>query len=247
MTVIPFPRSQGTPLFLFAHRPEWPHAPEQFYREWFRNCLVNASVALLAARRQGMMVAHAVPSRGGDRSTDVLRAGSGLGILRHESVFTFAYPSLFRNELLKDFLEHGGVSNVFLVGFSANDVALATAIDARSHGYRLTVMRDCSPLVALRGVSVAAADHVTFSSLATFCEVANFSDYLARFFPVDEHGVSNGPDAGAWEDETLRFFLSHLAEQAESLGHRVCARKLREAASDIFPSAAALCDFRSDR
>lgn len=247
VTVIPFPRSQGKPLFLFSHRPEWPHAGGQLYRDWFQNCLVNATVAMLTARRQGMTVAHVVPSRRCDPSADLLRPGSGLRIRRHESVFAFSYPSLFRNELLREFLEHEGISSLFLFGFPANDVALATVLDARSYGYRVTVLRDCSPLVMLPGVSVAAADNVTFGTLATFCEVANVSDYLARMFPDDEWSADEHRGAAVFENDTLRFFLCHLAEQAESLGHRLCARKIREAASDIFPPESALCDLRLDR
>jgi hypothetical protein len=247
MTVIPFPRSQGTPLFLFSHRPEWPHAAGQFYPEWFQNCQINASVALLMARHQGMMVAHAVPSRGCGTSTELLRPGSGLRILRHESVFTFSYPSLFRNELLRDFLEHGQISNILLIGFPANDVALATAIDARSYGYRLTVMRDCSPLLALPGVSVAAADHVTFSNIATFCEVANFSDYLLRFLPEPDIAGDSAQEVPESLDEAgLYFFLNHLAEQADGLGRRTCARMIRRAASEIVPEAVMMRDVRSD-
>jgi hypothetical protein len=247
VTVIPFPRSRGQPLFLFAHRPEWPHLRQRFYGEWFENCLVNASVAMLMARRHGITVAHAVPSRNSDRSTELLKPGSGLRILRHESVFAFHYPSLFRNELLRDFLDRAGVSKIFLVGFPANDVALASAIDARTYGYHLAVLRDCSPLVELPNVSVAAADHVTFGSIATFAQVENIADHLSRLLPDREPSDCAEEESPVLQAETLGFFLNHLAEQAESMGLRICAQKIRQVASDTFPVPTAIGDCRSDR
>jgi hypothetical protein len=247
VTVIPFPRAQGRPLFLFSHRPEWPHLRQRFYGEWFENCLVNASVALLMARRFGITVAHAVPSRGCDRSTDLLKPGSGLRILRHESVFTCHYPSVFRDELLREFLGRIGVSKIYLVGFPANDVALASAIDARTYGYQLAVVRDCSPLLELPNVSVAAADHVTFGSIATFSQVENIADHLSKLLSDSELGNRAKEESHGFETETLGFFLNHLAKQADSMGLRVCAQKIRQAACDIFHEPTAVGTYGSDR
>jgi nicotinamidase-related amidase len=245
VNVIPFPRSQGRALFLFSHRPEWPHARQQYYGDWFHNCLVNASVALLTARHCGIAIAHAVPGRGCDPSSDLIKPGSGLSILRHESVFTFTYPSLFRNDLLREFLTTEGISRIFMVGFPANDVALASAIDACSHGYRLTVVRDCSPLVALPNVSVAVADQVTFGSVATFCQVENFGDRLPHVLPREDCDRAGHREAPV-DVEALLFFLYHLADQADGLGHGACAQKIRQAASDLFPVEQECGELRSE-
>ncbi len=224
MTVIQFPKkcarsSGGGLLAVFAHSlPELVGSDGDFDGEWLAKCILNTTKALFAVRRLRLPIAHLVLTPDDQPHRETALSVPGLKARPSEAVFFYDYPSVFSGPLFSDYLQECGISGLALFGFTANDVGLVSAIEAKQRDCELIVLRDCSPLLSIDDCTVEKSDAAIFGTIAQFSSVMTLPDFIEK--TAGKGGLSPAifpPVESLIDGETLRFLNTHNV--AGQFGH----------------------------
>ena len=233
MNVIQYPKSvvRG-PLALFAHTlPELTEAESVYDKDWLVHSHLNSALGLSIARRLGLPIAHLVLTPTTKHFVGRPPAVPGLQAKCNEAVFSYAYPSIFSNELLIDSISQNNYRQLVLFGFAANDVGLFSAIEGAQRDLDITVVRDTSPLFAIDDCSIKASDAAIFGTIEYFAAVVNLVDFVEAVAGKHALKAKPAPSSGALiRPETPVCFPDSMSNQAEKFGLTRCAGHLREPA-----------------
>jgi len=101
---------------------------------------------------------------------------SGFEPKRSDMVFERQYPSCYGNPLFEDIVSDAG--SFAIGGFAAEEICLATAIDASHRGHQVTFLSDASASYRRRHQDARGAHAVATKAIELFADIATTSHWL---------------------------------------------------------------------
>jgi nicotinamidase-related amidase len=154
--------------------------------------LENCRAAIRHARENGIPIAFTRPCETlglAERRTNSPWL-SGFEPKRADMVFERQQPSCYGNSLFNDVVSR--IEGFAIGGLAADEVCLATAIDAAHHGHRVTFLRDASASCPRRHADARAVHDIATSAIELFADVATTSHWLVATSPRPVRGHRYG-------------------------------------------------------
>jgi nicotinamidase-related amidase len=188
MTIVPlFPQRswrQASSIVVFA----------DFQREYVspgRAFAINDAGAALArsrrwletARSMMLPIAHFRQYRNGtyfNRASPLADWIEGFRPRTDEILYERGLPSCYADSGFSDFTTQIADPLIILAGLSADQVALATAVEASSRGHRVIFLADCSATPSLGGLSEADAHRAVSAVIGTYADVLTLDRLLTE-------------------------------------------------------------------
>jgi len=98
-----------------------------------------------------------------------------------EILYERSLPSCYADSGFSDFTTHIADPLIILAGLSADQVGLATAVEASSRGHRVIFVSDCSATPSLGRLSEADAHRAVSAIVSSYADVLSLDQLLAEF------------------------------------------------------------------
>jgi nicotinamidase-related amidase len=151
--------------------------------------LENSMSAIRHARSQGIPVAFT--RQAGSR---VERSQStwiaGFEPKRSDMVFEREQPSCYGNQLFEDVVSR--IGSFAIAGLVAEEICLATAIDASHRGHKITFLSDASVSRARHNANSQAVHNLTTRAIELFAETVSTRHWLVATSPRRSKGHQYG-------------------------------------------------------
>jgi len=154
--------------------------------------LERCQSAIRHARNSGMPIAFTRRAKGlglAERSPQSAWI-PGFEPKRSDMVFERRQPSCYGNQLFEDIVSQAG--SFAIGGLAAEEICLATAIDASHRGHQVTFLSDASASHRRRHADAGTAHAVVTKAIELFADVATTSHWLVATSPRPLRGQRYG-------------------------------------------------------
>jgi len=138
---------------------------------------------LETARAKMLPIAHFRQYRNGayfNRTSPFADWIDGFRPRTDEILYERGLPSCYADSGFSDFTANVAEPLIILAGLSADQVCLATAVEASSRGHRVIYLSDCSATPSLGGLGEADAHRAVSAVIATYADVLTLDQLLAE-------------------------------------------------------------------
>ena len=152
--------------------------------------LENSMSAIQHARSQGIPVAFT--RQAGSRIERSAQSSwiPGFEPKRSDMVFEREQPSCYSNQLFEDVVSR--IGSFAIAGLVAEEICLATAIDASHRGHKITFLSDASVSRARHNANSQAVHNLTTRAIELFAETVSTRHWLVATSPRRSKGHRYG-------------------------------------------------------